>query len=776
MSPAIPSVVLLACAAATMPPTEAASSSSSVVLRGRRVAVEVDVRDGRLHERYLASRRGTWVEVATGDQPGNLGPVTIVDGDGAPMAGAVRGVARAGEALVEELALGDHRIERRLTVAPEDGWIHVVTRLEPAGPLRLHHFADRYTPVRRPDWSFSPSVGGFNPDAQYKAPLILVQSGSVAFGIVPDVLVLDRETLKRCNHALDLDVPGGPVLTVGFIPARQVSHSVYGPDPGRSWTATGPVENAYDLLLGATEEPAGAFRRAVRFHWERFGRVEQARAGRQQVGTDPAYRGLALWDEWRKKVWEEEPRRLWLEVPLPDGSRGGGVGMRRWGDGPSVYLSSWFNSLRTSFGMALYARRTGSAELLARARETVELALGAPGRDGAFKCIAVPAANGRPTAWAAGDGAGDSTRDGFLGYDMSWTGYWLLRWRAAGLPGAEKILPRARRLAEFLAARQEVDGMLPTRFAEDGSVAEALSRTVKAETGPVALFLLTLHEQDPDPRWLAAATKGLAFLERDVIPERQWYDYETFWSCARREPRRDERTGQWPANDLALGQTVAAYLAAYRTSGDGQYLETGKRLLDYLLLYQQCWTNPALEDLSGPAMLLGGFTTQNNDAEWSDARQSQSGNVLLEAYRLTGNVEYLERGVAALRAQFPVSPAENWAHEGYGGRSGISSFHWGTGSGMAGIEIAQDFLADAVVDVAAGRGVGVNGIDLAACAVGRGEIRLGLTSPFRWSRPARVVFRRTEPGRAYRVFVNGVLVGIRRGEDLGRGIEVAPAP
>jgi hypothetical protein len=365
-------------------------------------------------------------------------------------------------------------------------------------------------------------------------------------------------------------------------------------------------------------------------------------------------------------------------VPLPDGAKGGGVGMRRWGDGPSVYLSSWFNSLRTSVGMALYARRAGSAELLARARETVALALGAPGRDGAFKCIAVPGANGAASSWAAGDGSGDSTRDGFLGYDMSWTGYWLLRWRAAGLPGAEKILPCTRRLAEFLTARQEADGMLPTQFAEDGSVEEALSRTVKAETGPVVLFL------------------------------------------------------------------------------------------------QQCWTNPALEDLSGPAMLLGGFTTQNDDAEWSDARQSQIGNVLVEAYRLTGNVEYLERGVAALRAQFPVSPAENWAHEGYGGRSGISSFHWGTGSGMAGIEIDQDFLADAVVDVAAGRGVGVNGIDLTACAVAGAAIRLSLTSPFHWSRPARVVFRRTEPGRTYRVFVDGVLVGIRRGEDLEKGIEIAP--
>jgi hypothetical protein len=403
------------------------------------------------------------------------------------------------------------------------------------------------------------------------------------------------------------------------------------------------------------------------------------------------------------------------------------------------------------------------------------VALEAPGRDGAFKCIAVPTRDGKETVWAAGDGSGGSTEKGFLGYDMCWTARWLLAWRAAGLPDSEGILDRCRRLATFVMDRQAPDGMLPTRFDEDGSVEEARSRTVKAETGPVALFLLELHAQDPVPRYLEAARRGLEFLERDVIPLRQWYDYETFWSCSPREARLDERTGQWPANNLALGQTVTAFLSAHRATGERRYLDVGERLLDYLLLYQQCWTNPVIDDLSSSAMLLGGFTTQNSDAEWSDARQSQLGNVLLDYYRATGTVEYLERGVAALRAQFPVSPSENWAHVGYGGKAGVSSFHWGTGSGMAGIEIEEEYLRDAVVDVAAGRGAGVNGLNLSGCAIEGDEIRLRLESPLRWRRPAVVVFRRAEPGRRYRVIGNGAEVGTWSGKDLEKGIRVTPA-
>ena len=147
----------------------------------------------------------------------------------------------------------------------------------------------------------------------------------------------------------------------------------------------------------------------------------------------------------------------------------------------------------------------------------MQLALQAPGTNGAFKCIAVPVAGGKSTVWAAGDGAGSSTEKGFLGYDMSWTGYWLLRWHMAKLPGHEKVLSRCRDLAGFFLERQTTNGMLPTRFNEDGSVQVETSRTVKAETGPVVLFLLQLCEQETKPEYLAAARRALGFLEREVM-------------------------------------------------------------------------------------------------------------------------------------------------------------------------------------------------------------------------------------------------------------------
>jgi hypothetical protein len=169
---------------------------------------------------------------------------------------------------------------------------------------------------------------------------------------------------------------------------------------------------------------------------------------------------------------------------------------------------------------------------------------------------------------------------------------------------------------------------------------------------------------------------------------------------------------------------------------------------------------------------LGGFTTQNTDAEWSDSRQSQAGNVLLNYYRKTNNFEYLQRGIAALRAQFPVSPAENWAHEGFGERGHVTSFHWGTGSGMAGIEIEMEYLhsADAIFDVSAGSGVGVNGLNLTNCRVSGNNINFDISSPFKWLRDSKIIFANIEEDKIYKVIINGLIVGEYSGKVLISGI------
>jgi hypothetical protein len=743
-------------------------AATPISLTSGGIRVDVNTAQNGITEQFWVKRGAAWVLVAK-SAGRTAGPSSVAEFTGIQK-NQEQTAGKEGDAIVETFKGDGWSVKRTIRADGNRGWLRVTSLLTPERPLTMHAFADTFQAVFTPSWSYSPSIGGYNPDAKYKAPLILVQSGSIAFGIVPDLLSLNREVLKRCNHAIDLNVPGKTALTVGFIPAKQAFHTVFKEDLDRTWTAGEVLENSYYIYLTGSAPANHAYQEAVRFHWEKFGRVEQAKAADEQSGTDPRYQRCGLFDDWRKAVWDVESPEAWLTVQMPDGSTGGAVSMLR-AKAPqrSVYLGAWFNSLRTSYAMALYARRTGDNKLLDLAGQTLNLALKAPGPDGAFKCFAVPGKTSGKVFWGAGDGAVTSVSSGYLGFDMSWTGFWMLKWREAGLPGGDAILPRCTRLADFLTSRQRADGWLPTRFDESGAVDENSAAYVPAETAPVVRFLFELYKVTGDARYSQAALKALAYLDRDIVPERKWYDFETFWSCSPRVNTFDERTQQWPANNLALIHAPEVYLQAYQITHQRQYLAKGKAVLDYLLLYQQSWTNPVLENLTSEAELFGGFTTQNSDAEWSDARQSLAGEVLIDYYQETGNAEYLERGIGALRAQFPISPSENWAHTGYGKKAGVSSFHWGAGSGMAGIEMEDDLLHDAICDVNAGRCTGVNGLNILDASIKDRKIALKVESPYRWHRKPVFAFHSAKPDESYSVSVNGEEAQPYPGKQLAAG-------
>ncbi len=355
---------------------------------------------GVLHESFSVRNASGWLPLATSNGK-TQGALSLRSAGSAILTGRVEGISQQGGAVVEELAGDGWKATRTIEGFGDRNWIHVVTVLTPTRSLTLHSYTDTFQAGLRPDWSFSPSVGGFNPDGQYKSPVILVQEGSNAFAIVPDLLSLDRSSLKRCQHALDLNAIETPELSVGFIPAKQAYHTVFKEDLDRTWTAIDSVTNSYYVYLTANAPSREAYREAVRFEWSQFGRAALSKAAEEQTGTDPKYSSCHLWEEWRQAVWERESRESWLTVPMPDGTTGGAVMMRRaHAPKPSVYLGAWFNSLRTAYGMAIYARRTHSDELMRLATQTLNLSLKAPGREGAFKCFAVP--NDSGNGWKTG--------------------------------------------------------------------------------------------------------------------------------------------------------------------------------------------------------------------------------------------------------------------------------------------------------------------------------------------------------------------------------------
>jgi hypothetical protein len=146
---------------------------------------------------------------------------------------------------------------------------------------------------------------------------------------------------------------------------------------------------------------------------------------------------------------------------------------------------------------------------------------------------------------------------------------------------------------------------------------------------------------------------------------------------------------------------------------------------------------------------------------------------------LTGQKEYFERGVAALRAMFslfesPTSPrtAENYGHSGYDQPAGVTGLHWGTGSSVVSIHLITRQFGDAYVDVKGKWGVGIDGCKIPAVTIAGTEIHVEVVDNLVKARTIKLKFGNVTKTR-YDVIVNKRPMGRVSAATLREGIDVA---
>ncbi len=393
-----------------------------------------------------------------------------------------------------------------------------------------------------------------------------------------------------------------------------------------------------------------------------------------------------------------------------------------------LWFHSWFNNARTAYGLYLWGHETGNNIWKDKALATMNLLLGSPQTRGFFPTIWVPERNG----WvASGQGGGPGL---YHVPDNCWTAIWLLRFddELKKLPGAGKFLSD---FAAALTGTQLANGSFPARIHTDDLTPDPI--LMNSASGSMSTWFLEemlLRKRlsgDQEKMALSAVSKSLAFLEKEILPEIRFQDFEVFFSCAPNQiDRFDSLTWLYPHNTLSIQWSAEAFLKGYQLFHTSKYLEEGEFCLNILSLYQQAWSPPFIDFCS-----FGGFGVQNTDAEWSDARQAQFAETYLDYYLITRKREYLQRAVAACHASFAlmaipwnqaVSPqnyrgsafngefrgamAENFGHSGYNRRSGQSGFHWGTGSALTTAAIFREKLGDIYLDENSFEATGVDGI------------------------------------------------------------------
>jgi len=362
---------------------------------------------------------------------------------------------------------------------------------------------------------------------------------------------------------------------------------------------------------------------------------------------------------------------MWLAVPLPDGSIGGGVRTRRWDLDPRSTFSSWFNNLADVLRMALYARRTGQAELLKLSRQTVEFGAPSPRTRRRFKCIAVPNQR-RPSNRVGGPATGQAAAPRTDSWDTTCVG------PATGCSMACGRTARQRRQSCRVARAGPVRHGpaagrwdAATRFAEDGSVQErtlAHSQGGNRPDGPLPAGAIPPGPESPVS--LNAAKKGLDFLEQEVLPRRQWYDYETFWSCSPRgaksmNVRNSGRPTTWPSRRPSPLTWRPSALRASRVN-----FGYGEALLDYLLLVSAVLdeSRAGQPDLQRDAVWAV-FTTRTRTPNGPTRGRASAGTFCWTtiAPRARSSTWSAALPPCGRSSHFP---SENWAHAGTAGKRG----------------------------------------------------------------------------------------------------------
>ena len=684
---------------------------------------------------------------------------------------SLRGTAGAIQklTLMGETESGD-KIERTILLGSDDDFFRIEVTMASDRALSLERFVDRYnfSPSGAPDLTWLPqlkrSEDNLCADWSFKSPAAIMQKDDLMFALVPDPKDLKSNgTWKMCTVALDMDVrtKPGPTISYGFVPSIPDHHSLFKHVPGqRAITRPGKTVYSYFLLLGSDVPERQAHRPVVSFLWERFGHDALLEGHAAQKFSFAA---------WEKKTWHEFADAVWFECErngIPCGAfRCGIFGMTK-----DAWFCGWWNNLRTAYGLELYSRRSGDEQAHERAIKILNLALDAPRNEGAFPVLFHIEPDG--DHWERDHQFGGYI-DCYHTFDMSWTSYWLLRWYDNLKPSDERSLPYCVAYGDFLLKHQQPSGFIPSYFKQDLTLRQETRLNVEsAEPAACAVFLVELYKTVGDRKYLDAAIKAMEYMQREIIPKQKWFDYETFLSCSPKPyDFYDPITAQEPQNNMGTIQAAQALLALYDVTHEQRFLEWGMNALDYLSLTQQVWSHPAMTP-----NLIGGFTTQNSDAEWSDAREAYCAIVYLDYFERCGKLEYLERGIAALRSSFPVAPYENWAHVGFLDAPGaLSGFHWGQGSGMASVEMVWDRYGDVVVDLAGRWAYGINGCTVQKPVTDGQKVMLEIQTDLKWDEPARIVFRRV-PAGDYNVVINRRHVGRFNSSDLLSGIDFSFAP
>ena len=560
----------------------------------------------------------------------------------------------------------------------------------------------------------------------FRSPAIILTYKKTALAVIPDLDLMKEYPVVPYYMDLSFE-KNGAWISYGISNYSVVPHQYY-ERSGVPYKLDKEIRAGLFILCRENSSPGEILEKTVSFLWNHYA-----------VQYDTSFLPQVLpFEEYAERGYRMAFEKFWVNGSRPGT---GGITLSTFYDQKTrqyrgrffkddLWFHSWFNNLRTAYGLYLWGRETGKEEWRRRALSVFNLFMSCPADRGFFPTIWVP---GKNTWITSGQGGGEGL---YHIPDNAWTAIWLMRFNdeLEPVPGCDSFLVH---FARALLKTQNADGSFPARVKIRDLSPDPVLRS-SASGSIVTWFLeeMVLRNKLPAREVLMvknSVLKSLDFLGKKVLPAARFEDFEVYFSCSPKPyPYFDSVTWSYPENTLSIQWCASAFLKARILCDNPVYLDEGEYCLNLLSLYQQVWNPPYIS-----LYAFGGFGTQNSDAEWSDARQAQFAETYLDYYWATGRQEYLQRGIAACRAsfalmdipenkdicplnfrgtafngEFPGAMAENFGHPGTNERSGQSGFHWGTGSALTTAAIFSSKLGNILVDERTKTATGFDGTEV----------------------------------------------------------------
>lgn len=651
--------------------------------------------------------------------------------------------------------------------AAEDRWNYMIPKRETD------------TPMEGPlDFVWSQRIKTLPTDIishyNFRTPVIMVQQDDFFAGIIAGLEDVTKDDLNKLPLGMDLNVTENkyPWLSYGGIGIQGVkpdypceaghTHIVRGRDPGFLQIHLLPGEScvySYSIMICEAEKKLG-YQNAQRYLWKRYSGYRRETC--LDLYENKRFPGLMTLKDWETEIWEQRAQADFYTYQK-NGKTVGAVTGRRQGEWFSrtdykhdAWFACWLQELVTGYGMFRYGKKSRQEKFVMQAEQILNLILSAPRVKGMFPVICYLEEDGSET-WLRDDGWAGYYKE-FHTLQMSYTAWLLVLWAKQLFPKRkQEILEFCQPYAEFLLTVQHEDGCIPSWFDEQGEPSRLQFRDFNAETAASAIFLLEFGSIVNRADIINSGMRAVDFIDQNVRPRQRWFDLETFLSCAKKSfSFYDGITAQYPQCNLSTIFAGFAYLKRFRLTQKQEDQKKLKEVIDYLLLTQQIWNHPGIQ-----IDVFGGFTVQNTDNEWNDAREALCAVLLYETWLSTGVWEYMERAAAAMHGGFQNLPYENWAHCGYEGLQYDSSLLWGCGIILAAAEYFDEHLELISYDVKSKRALGLWGIQIESVAESIDNVSIKAVIPDRLCKNEIKVGIYHADSKNLSVYVNDILQEIQ---------------